>query len=352
MSTDNESRPGVSRAAAASAATTETQARAAQRRDRSLSSPDFWSTYGIPTAIVVLGAVFAWRNSTFLTGDNLLLIVQQASPDAIAAIGLTIVLIAGGIDISQGATMALAAATTASAMSRYGWPAWASLLAALAMGLLVGLINGTLIEKGKIPGFIVTLASLFIIRGIVLVYLDGQSQPLPPEGAGLVRDFANARLFDTVPVAAVVAVALYVVMTVVLRKTVWGMRVYAAGSSAESASRAGVRVPRLRAGVFALAGLFSAIAGVMLLGRLGSAPSELAVGREFYIVTAVVVGGTSLYGGKGRLWRSFMGAFLVAMLANGLVVSRVAAFYQQIVIGAVLLVALLLDRIGAEGGGN
>lgn len=301
--------------------------------------------------MVLAAAVFGLINPAFFTLDNALLVLQQASIDAVAAIGLTLVLISGGIDISQGSVMALGAAGAAAAITTFGWAEPVAIAFGLSLGVGVGLFNGLFAERARIPAFIVTLAALFVVRGLVLIYLGGQALVLPSGSAPVLRAIGTGRAAG-IPIAVIVTLGLYLIGAFIMHRTVWGLRTYAVGSSAESASRAGVRTSRQRVSIYAVAGLMSALAGLILLGRLGSAPSELATGREFFVITAAIVGGTSVYGGRGKLWRSCLGAAFIAMLANGLVIANVPAFYQQVAVGMVLIVALLLDRLGAEEGGH
>lgn len=313
-----------------------------------LPATAFWSRYGFPLVFLIILVVFAVSSPRFLTVNNALLVLSQASITAIAAIGATMVFISGRIDISQGAVMALSAAVCAALYAALDVPEPIAMLAGILSGAGIGLLNGVFSEVARIPAFIVTLASLFIVRGAVLMALGGQSVLLPPEGADLLRLLGNGRIGGVVPVVVIVAAVLFVLFAFVLRRTTWGVHLYAVGSSAESAERAGIRTRRLRITAYVIAGAMSALTGLILLGRLGAAPSELGVGQEFFIITAVVLGGVSVYGGKGELWRSFLGAIFIAMLANGLVMMNVSAYFQQIVVGSALLIALLLDRIGAE----
>jgi len=308
----------------------------------------FWSTYGFPLVFVVIVIVFAISSPRFLTPANALLILLQASVTAIAAVGATMVFLGGRIDISQGAIMALSAAVCASLYATLGVPEVIAMALGVLSGAAIGFLNGFFSEIARIPAFIVTLAAMFVVRGAVLMALGGQSVLLPPDGAPILRMLGNGRIVGVVPVVIVVAIVLFAVFGFVLRRTTWGVYLYAVGSSAESAERAGIRARRIRITAYTLAGALSAFAGLVLLGRLGAAPSELGTGQEFFIITAVVLGGVSVYGGKGKLWRSFMGAAFITMLANGLVMMNVSAYFQQIVVGVALLIALLLDRIGAE----
>jgi len=269
---------------------------------------EFWAKYGFPLVFVLIATLFAISNPRFLTLDNFLLILLQASITAIAAIGAALVFISGRIDISQGAVMALSAAVCASIYTTLGLPEAVAMSLGIICGVGIGFLGGLLIEVARIPAFIVTLAVLFIVRGAVLMALGGQSVLLPPGEASILRMLGTGRIGGVVPVVVVVAVVLFLVFEFVLRRTTWGVHLYAVGSSAESAARAGIRTLRLRVTAYAIAGGLSACAGLVLLGRLGAAPSELGMGQEFFIITAVVLGGVSVYGGKGKLWRGFRGS--------------------------------------------
>lgn len=322
---------------------------AVKERGMRVTGAPFWSTFGVPLALIVVAIVFALLNSRFGSSSNILLILQQASVDATAAIGLTMLLVGGGIDLSQGSVMALSAAISGSLVARHGFPEIAAIACGLAAGLVVGFANGFFAERGKVPAFIVTLATLFVVRGLVNAYLGGEEIVVPRDHIPILHEVAVGKL-GGVPVMVWVCIGLYAIAAFFMRRTRWGLRTYAIGSSEESAARAGIRVSRHRLGLYTLAGLLSAISGLMLLGRLSDAPADLATGEEFYVITAAVLGGASLFGGKGRVWRSFMGAAFLAMIANGLVLANVPAFYQQVAVGCLLLFALLLDRFGRDDG--
>jgi ribose transport system permease protein len=314
-----------------------------------MAGAPFWSKYGVPLAFVIVAIVFASLNARFATSNNALLVLQQASVDAIAALGLTMILVGGGIDLSQGSVMALSSAVAGGLVARHGVPEITSIGFGLAAGALVGGVNGFFAEHGKVPAFIVTLATLFVVRGLVNVYLGGEDIVVPRDRIPILHEIAVGK-FAGIPIMVWLCLVLYTVGAFFMRYSRWGLRTYAVGSSEESSSRAGIRVSRHRMGLYVIAGLLSAVSGLMLLGRLSDAPADLATGEEFYVITAAVLGGASLFGGKGHVWRSFMGAVFLAMIANGLVLAGVPAFYQQVAVGLLLLFALLLDRFGRDDG--
>lgn len=308
---------------------------------------DFWARYGVPLALVALIVFFTLWSPTFMTDSNVMNILRQSSVLAIAAIGATIVLISGGIDISQGAIMALAGIIVVVGIQTMGVPEVPSLLIALVAATLVGLVNGLLAERVRIPAFIATLGTALVVRGIGFVYTDGRSIGFGRGEAatGAFIQWLGKGFIGPLPVPVVLMAILYVIAGLVMQRTTWGMHTYAIGSSERAARVAGLRVTRHRIQVYMLAGMLSGLAGVILAGRLGSASPSLGAGIEFDILTAVVLGGTSIYGGKGNIFRTLIGALFLATLTNGLILMNVPTFYQQISVGVVLLAALTLDRL-------
>lgn len=312
-----------------------------------LTAGNFWSRFGVPIALVVIGLFFTLKTDSFLTVDNVINILRQSSVVAIAAIGATIILIVGGIDISQGSIMALAGITAVAGVQNFGLPDGVAILIGLVFGAIVGLLNGLLAERVRIPAFIATLGTAFVVRGIGFVYTEGRSIGFG-RGENISGEFVQwlgKGFIGPVPVPVVLMVILYIVAGIVMRRSVWGMHTYAIGSAERAARVAGLRVHWHRIQVYVLAGLLSALAGIVLAGRLGSASPGLANGAEFDILTAVVLGGTSIYGGRGRVERTLLGALFLTMLTNGLILLNVPTFYQQIATGLVLLGALTLDRL-------
>lgn len=312
-----------------------------------LRRPDFWSTWGVPLAVLILVFFFSFASEQFLDQRNLLNILRQSSVTAIAAAGATIVLISGGIDISQGAVMAVAGLTAVRGVQELGLPDPATILLALAIGALLGLINGALAEKARIPAFIATLGTALIFRGLAFVNTQGRDVGLE-DGQGTLLTWLGQGYIGPIPVPVVLMFVIYAVLAIIMKRTVWGMHTYAVGSSERSARIAGVNVKRHRMSVYVVAGLLSGLAGVVLVGRLASASASMATGAEFDILTAVVLGGTSIYGGRGNVLRTLLGAFLLSLLANGLILMNVPTFYQQVVVGLVLLMALSLDRLRSK----
>lgn len=298
----------------------------------------------LPAALVAMAVYFGASSTTFLTFDNLFVILRQTAVLGVAAIGATMILIAGRLDISQGAVIAASGITCVTLLEK-GAPAALAVLGALALGALLGLGNGLLTEGLRIPGFIATLATALVIRGAAQLSTDGQSIAAPYEEDGFdLLSWLGVGDLGPIPVAVVLTLVLYVVAWFVLRRTAWGLHVYAIGSSAKAARTAGLPIRRQAIQIFVVAGALSALAGVLLAGRLGSGAPSNGTGAEFDIFAAVVLGGTSLFGGRGSVLRTLLGIVFLATLSNGLVILNVSSYVQGIATGAVLLVALAVDR--------
>ncbi len=312
---------------------------------------DFWGRFGVPVALLVMIVFFAVASPAFMTESNIMNILRQSSVLAIAAVGTTIVLICGGIDISMGAIMALAGIVAVIGIETMGVPDGLSLLLALGAAAAVGYVNGLLAERILIPAFIATLGTSLVVRGVAFVYTGGRSIGFGRGDAasGAFIQWLGKGFIGSVPVPVALMLALYVLAWIVMQRSTWGMHTYAIGSSERAARIAGLKVTRHRIGVYVLAGVLSGLAGVILAGRLGSASPSLGNGVEFDILTAVVLGGTSIYGGKGNIIRTLIGALFLSTLTNGLILMNVPTFYQQISQGLVLLLALTLDRIQSRG---
>ncbi len=308
---------------------------------------DFWGRFGVPAALFLMIVFFATQSSAFFTESNIMNILRQSSVLAIAAVGTTIVLISGGIDISMGAIMALSGITAVVGVQTWGLPDGVSLVLALIAAAIVGCANGLLAERIRIPAFIATLGTSLVVRGVAFVYTEGRSIGFGrgEAASGEFIQWIGKGFIGAVPVPVLLMLALYVLGWVVMQRSTWGMHTYAIGSSERAARVAGLYVTRHRIQVYTLAGIMSGLAGVILAGRLASASPSLGNGVEFDILTAVVLGGTSIYGGKGNVGRTLIGALFLSTLTNGLILMNVPTFYQAIVQGAVLLLALTLDRI-------
>ncbi|MGV3207684.1 ABC transporter permease [Corynebacterium sp. 11266D000AW] len=275
----------------------------------------------------------------FLTVNNLVNIGIQAATVAILAFGMTFVIITAGIDLSVGSVAALGAMVSASFFVNTGLPGWVTLILGLLTGLLAGVICGMATAWGKIPSFIATLAMMSIARGATLVISQGSPMPTADAVNWMGSTVAG------VPIPIVMMVIAGLVCWFILERTVLGRSMYAIGGNLEAARLSGLPVRKIQVAVFGLSGLFAALSGLVMAGRLTSAQPQAGVGYELDAIAAVVIGGASLAGGAGKATGTLVGALLLAVIRNGLNLLNVSSFWQQIVIGLVIALAVGFDVI-------
>ena len=300
--------------------------------------------FGTLAGLVVLALVLWALTPHFLTVSNLLNVAQQTTLVAIIAVGMTFVIITGGIDLSVGSTLAFAGVVMASLLQK-GLPLLPALLAGLGVGLLCGLLNGWLITLGKLPPFIATLGMMSMARGAALVFTGGR----PVSGfSDVFRWLAVGEVFH-VPAPIVIMLAVYGLAHFVLTRTKLGRYAYAIGGNEEAALLSGVNVRWYKTLVYGLCGLLSGLTAIILTARLNSAQPIAGMMYELDAIAATVIGGTSLSGGSGTVAGTLIGALIIGVLRNGLNLLDISSFVQQIVIGAVIVVAVLLDTALKNG---
>ncbi|PND21616.1 ABC transporter permease [Ensifer sp. MMN_5] len=282
---------------------------------------------------------FSATTDAFLTAPNLLNVVRQSAPLLVVAAAMTFVITTGGIDLSVGSVLALTATLSAAALQA-GLPWPLAILLMLMLGGIVGVIQGYFIAYERIPAFIVTLAGLSVIRGFALLITGGYSIPIDPASPFVA--IGRAWVFG-IPAPALIAVAVLAAAYVAFNETHFGRYVTGVGANAEATRRAGVNTRRVILWVYTLSGTSAAAAGVILSARLGSGSSNAGQGFELDVIAAVVLGGTSLFGGRGSLVGTILGALTVAVLANGLILSHLSPFFTPIVTGLIILVAIWLN---------
>lgn len=291
----------------------------------------------ISAVLAVLFVFFSLQTDAFLTSGNLVNVARQVAPTIVVAVAMTFVITTGNIDLSVGSILGLTAAALAIA-AESGSPVVALALA-LVLGLGIGMVNGALTAFGKLQSFIVTLAALTAVRGLALLITDGYSTPITSEFLLPIGNGRLAGLYTPTWIAlAVVAVGWYA-----FNHTRFGRYVVAVGSNAESLRRAGVDVRRIQLAVLTLTGLAAGLAGVITATRLASGSSNSGTLFELEVITAVVLGGTALMGGKGSIIGSAIGAITLGVISNGLVLLRVDVYWVPITQGLILIVAILLN---------
>ncbi|WP_032762786.1 substrate-binding domain-containing protein [Streptomyces sp. CNS654] len=300
---------------------------------------------GALSALVVLVVAMSLLSGDFLTTQNLLNVGVQAAVTAILAFGVTFVIVSAGIDLSVGSVAALSATVLAWSATSAGVPVVLAVVLAIVTGIACGFVNGALISYGKLPPFIATLAMLSIARGLSLVISQGSPIAFP-DSVSRLGDTLGGRL----PVPVLVMIAMGLVTALILGRTFIGRSMYAIGGNEEAARLSGLRVKRQKIVIYALSGLFAAVAGIVLASRLVSAQPQAAQGYELDAIAAVVIGGASLAGGVGKASGTLIGALILAVLRNGLNLLSVSAFWQQVVIGVVIALAVLLDTLRRKAG--
>lgn len=300
---------------------------------------------GALTALIVLVVAMSALSGDFLTTDNLLNVGVQAAVTAILAFGVTFVIVSAGIDLSVGSVAALSATVLAWSATSHGVPVFIAVVLAVVTGIAAGLVNGFLIAYGKLPPFIATLAMLSVARGLSLVISEGSPIAFPDSVSHL-----GDTLGGWLPVPVLVMVVMGLLAAFVLGRTYIGRSMYAIGGNEEAARLSGLRVKKQKLAIYAFSGVFAAVAGVVLAARLSSAQPQAADGYELDAIAAVVIGGASLAGGTGKASGTLIGALILAVLRNGLNLLNVSAFWQQVVIGVVIALAVLLDTVRRKAG--
>jgi erythritol transport system permease protein len=309
-------------------------------------------------ALVLIIAVFGFLSDNYLTAGNLVTIVKQVAFNAIIALGMLLVILNGGIDLSVGSIVGLTGAVIGNLFRGIQIPlteihmypkVWVIVVLGLVVGMFVGWVNGLLIARLNLAPFIVTLGMLYVARGLTQVLLNGQN--ITNELTGQ-EYLSNTGFFDIwasrplgLPISAWVMIILAVVFSLVLNRTPFGRWLYATGSNERAAQLSGVPVKRVQSRIYVLSGLCAAIVGILQVANISSATADLGQFYELNAIAAVVIGGASLAGGRGTVRGTIIGALVIGFLANGLVIVGVSPFWQQVVTGAVIILAVAVDQI-------
>lgn len=300
----------------------------------------FVGDYGILVFFAIILAVLAITAENFLTVSNLINVLRQSSIIGIIALGMTFVMITAGIDLSVGSVVGLAGVVFAMLAPSSGNAFWIPLVVGIGVGLLVGFLSAALVVWGKILPFLATLATMAIVRTAALVVTDGQvisglSEPAVWLGSGFI---------GPVPVPVVIFVVAALICDFVLSRTKFGSHVYAVGGNEESAKKVGISVPRVLFTVYLIGGAMAALGGLVLTARLNGAAPVAGTGYELQVIAAVVIGGTSLFGGIGTIRGTVLGVLLLGVVMNGMNLLGVSSYYQLGIQGVILVLAVLLNR--------
>ena len=305
-----------------------------------------YKKYGTFIVLLALVIIVSIINPKFLSMYNILNIFKQVSINGLIALGMTFVILTGGIDLSVGAILGLTGMILGLLIAG-GTPELLAIPAVLIIGGLLGLFNGILISKIKLQDFIVTLATMTMFGGLTLIISNG----IPAMGItknAPVLDFFSQGSIVGIPFPMIVFIAVFFILLVLLQNTVFGRGVYAIGGNEEVARLSSMPTNRIKTMVYVISGVMSSLAGIILTSRLSSSQPTAGAGFELDAIAAVVIGGTSLAGGRGRLFGTFIGVLIIGVLNNGLNIIGVSAFFQQFIKGLVILLAVILDRKSAR----
>lgn len=305
-------------------------------------------------ALLAMCIVLSFISDRFLTGDNAWNVMRQISVNVVVSVGMTLVILTGGIDLSVGSILALSGAVTAG-MLKFGaeitdWNVFIgfTLLGALVGGTLVGAFlgwfNGLTITKFKVPPFVATLAMLTIARGLTMLYTGG----FPITGLGDNMAFIGTGWFLGIPMPVWISALIVLAAVVMTKKTKLGRHIYAIGGNETAAELSGLKIKKVKMIVYSIAGAMAAIGGIIVTSRLDSAQPNAGMGFELDSIAAVVIGGTSLSGGKGTIMGTVQGALIIGILNNGLVLLNVSPFWQQVIKGFVILLAVVIEKINSK----
>lgn len=299
-----------------------------------------WSNKPL-VGLIIFAAVVSILNPRFLSWYNIINVLRQTSINSIIAIGMTFVILTGGIDLSVGSILAFCGAVMASLLNG-GHSPFIALVITLALGLLFGFFNGFLVSVMKLQAFIVTLVTMTFLRGATLVFTEGK--PITVDDGGvLFEEIGNGYLFN-IPIPIYLMIILFAAGYYLLMHTRFGRYTYAIGGNEEATKLSGINVNKIKIWLYGICGALSALAGVILTSRLYSAQPTAGSGYELDAIAAVVLGGTSLSGGVGRITGTALGAVIIGVLGNALNLLNVSSYYQMMIKAAVILIAVLIDR--------
>ena len=321
------------------AAITEIRTVRRRRRTRLLRYIDILGPWA---GIILFTMVMASQTPTFLSLPNIRNILVDASGYILLAVGMTFVITGAGIDLSVGSTLTLSGVALVMLVKHTPIDPILAMVVCLAVGAFLGLLNGLIITKLKMPDFIATLATMIAYRGITLVIVGGIVLYGFPKS---MIYLGQARLWGIVPVSVIVAILVVLAASFLYKRTRFGRYTVAIGGNRTAAIHAGIPVARYKIYTYIFSGFLAALAAIMLIGRLDSYHGTFGTGMEMHTIAAVIIGGTALYGGIGRLWGSLAGAILIAMVINGMVLLRLQYFWQQVAVGAVIILAVMLYTI-------
>lgn len=297
------------------------------------------SDYILVFAVIILVVILSLLVEQFFTITNIMNVLRQMSMVAILAVGIFFVMVGGGIDISVGSIVGLITVVMATGISKMGINPWIVIIASLLTGAICGAFNGLLIAKIGVPALIGTLGTMEVIRGLLYVFTNGYTIGLAEESI----KFIGKGYIWVIPFPAVIMIIIYIIGHFISQKTSFGRYVYAVGGNDEASYLSGIKIKRVRMITYIISGLTAAIAGIILSCRLSSGQPAAAIGWEFDAITAALIGGVSIIGGKGKVFGVLLGIILISLLTNGMTMLDLDSYWQRVIKGIVLIAAIVLD---------
>ncbi|MPR34147.1 ABC transporter permease [Salmonirosea aquatica] len=300
--------------------------------------------FGILFAFVVICVALALSTPRFLTVSNLTIIVTQVSINALLAFGVTFVIITGGIDLSLGSIVAVTGVVAALFAHPDTYPLVVPLFMALGAGFLIGGLNGLVITRSKVPPFIVTLGTMTIGRGLALILSKGR----PVSNLSDSFNFIGGGQIFGIPFPIIILFVIFGLCSLLLRKTIWGRYMYAVGGNEQAARASGIPVEKIKMLVYILSGILAGLAGIILTSRITTGQPNAGQGFELDAIAAAIIGGTSTSGGSGTMTGTLIGALLIGVISNGLDLLNVTSYYQEVVMGVIIIGAVVLDGLNSK----
>ncbi|MGQ9473045.1 MAG: ABC transporter permease [Candidatus Caldatribacteriaceae bacterium] len=301
----------------------------------------FWDKVGILLAFLVVCVIFGALNPVFFHPLNILNVIRQVSIIGVIAVGMTFVILLGGIDLSVGSVVAFSGIIAAGFQVKWGGSLFLSVVVPLLIGGAIGFMNGFVSTKGQLHPFIVTLGSMSIFRGATLLVAQGK----PISGMSPAFRFIGAGMIGPVPFPVILFLGCVIVGGIILRRTVFGRYIYAIGGNEEAALLSGIMVEQYKISAFTILGFLSGLSSLILTSRLNSGELVAGQGYELDVIASVIIGGTSLMGGEGGVYGTLVGALLIGVVSNGLNLLGVQPYWQMIVKGVIVILAVLLDKL-------
>ncbi|HOQ50852.1 MAG TPA: ABC transporter permease [Candidatus Atribacteria bacterium] len=300
-----------------------------------------WDRIGILLAFIVVCILFGILTPVFFNPLNILNVIRQVSIIGVIAVGMTFVILLGGIDLSVGSVVAFTGIIAAGFQVKWGGSLFLSIVIPLLIGGGIGFLNGFISTKGGLHPFIVTLGTMSIFRGATLLVAKGR----PISGMSKSFRFIGAGMIGPIPFPVILFLGSVIIAAIILRRTVFGRYIYAIGGNEEAALLSGIRVDRYKISAFTILGFLSALSGLILTSRLNSGELVAGEGYELDVIASVVIGGTSMMGGEGGVYGTLIGALLIGVISNGLNLLGVQPYWQMIVRGSIIILAVLMDKM-------